>query len=64
MASLKNLRRYLYSEDMSKVTMENAVEVLYCAKKYQLEGLMEQCRRVIEQNLTVETAFQIYSQVP
>lgn len=44
--------RYVYS-DSTQLSMENAFDVLYLARKYMLEGLVEHCTKFLFANMDV-----------
>ncbi|OQV18032.1 putative BTB/POZ domain-containing protein 6 [Hypsibius exemplaris] len=55
------LIKYLYCEESLGLTLENAMDTLYCAKKYAVRRLLKQCRHFLQENLTPEEAFTIHA---
>ncbi|OQV20626.1 putative BTB/POZ domain-containing protein 2 [Hypsibius exemplaris] len=51
--------RYLYSEDVTGLTMENVMETIYCAKKYLIKQLVHRCRLFLQAELKIDDAWSI-----
>ena len=54
--SFKEFLRFLYTDDC-KITTENAIGVLYLAKKYLILSLAEKCCEIIEASIKPENVF-------
>ena len=59
--SFKEFLRFLYTDDC-KITAENAVGVLYLAKKYLISSLAEKCCEVLEASIKPENVFAVLKQ--
>ena len=59
--SFKDFLRFLYTDDC-KITAENAIEVLYLAKKYLISSLAEKCCQILEASIKPENAFAVLEQ--
>ena len=59
--SFKEFLRFLYTDDC-KVTAENAIGVLYLAKKYSISSLAEKCCEILEANIKPENVFAVLEQ--
>ena len=59
--SFKEFLRFLYTDDC-KITAENAIGVLYLAKKYLISSLAEKCCEVLEANIKPENVFVVLEQ--
>ena len=59
--SFKEFLRFLYTDDC-KITAENAVGVLYLAKKYLISSLAEKCCEILEANIKPENVFVVLEQ--
>ena len=59
--SFKEFLRFLYTDDC-KITAENAVGVLYLAKKYLISSLAEKCCEVLEASIKPENVFAVLEQ--
>ena len=59
--SLEEFLRFLYT-DSCNLTADNAMFVLYLAKKYIVPALAQKCIKFLEANLVVENAFTILQQ--
>ena len=53
--------RFLYTDDC-KITAENAIGVMYLAKKYLISPLAEKCREILEASLTPDNVFAVLEQ--
>ncbi|KAL3086164.1 hypothetical protein niasHS_008937 [Heterodera schachtii] len=51
-AAFKVLLSFIYADDLSELDGENAMAVLYAAKKYNISGLMGRCLKIPIQNLS------------
>ena len=60
--SFKEFLRFLYTDDC-KVTTENAIRVLYLAKKYLISSLAEKCCEILETSIKPENVFVVLDQV-
>ncbi len=60
--SLKEFLRYLYTDDC-EMTAENAIGVLYLAKKYLVSYLVDKCCKVLETSITPDNVFALLEQV-
>ena len=59
--SFKEFLRYLYTDDC-KITAENAIEILYLAKKYLMTSLTEKCCKVLEASIKPDNVFMVLEQ--
>ena len=59
--SFKEFLRFLYTDDC-KITAENAIGVLYLAKKYRIPCLPEKCRQILEASIKPENVFAVLEQ--
>ena len=59
--SFKEVLRFLYTDDC-KITTENAVGVLYLAKKYLISSLAEKCCEILEASIKPENVFVVLEQ--
>ena len=59
--SFKEFLRFLYTDDC-KITAENAMRVLYLAKKYLISSLAEKCCEILEANMKPENVFAVLEQ--
>ena len=59
--SFKEFLRFLYTDDC-KITAENAIGVLYLAKKYLISSLAEKCCEIIEASIKPENVFVVLEQ--
>ena len=59
--SFKEFMRFLYTDDC-KVTAENAIGVLYLAKKYLISSLAEKCCEILEASIKPENVFAVLEQ--
>ena len=59
--SFKEFLRFLYTDDC-KITAENAMGVLYLAKKYLISSLAEKCREFLEGSIKPENVFAVLEQ--
>ena len=59
--SLEEFLRFLYTDDCN-LTADNAVFVLYLAKKYIVPSLAEKCIEFLEANLAAENVFVVLQQ--
>ena len=59
--SFKEFLRFLYTDDC-KITAENAIRVLYLAKKYLISSLGEKCCETLEASIKPENAFVVLEQ--
>ena len=59
--SFKEFLGFLYTDDC-KITAENAIGVLYLAKKYLISSLAEKCCEILEANVKPENAFAVLEQ--
>ena len=59
--SFKEFLRFLYTDDC-KITAENAIGVLYLAKKYLISSLAEKCCEVLEASIKPENVFAMLEQ--
>ena len=59
--SLEDFLRFLYTDDCN-LTADNAMFVLYLAKKYIVPALAQKCTEFLEANLVVESALAILQQ--
>ena len=54
--SFKEFLRYLYTDDC-EMTAENAIGVMYLAKKYLIWSLAEKCCKILEESVKPDNAF-------
>ena len=54
--SFEEFLRFLYTDDC-KINAENAIGVLYLAKKYLISSLAEKCCKVLEASITLDNVF-------
>ena len=59
--SFKEFLIFLYTDDC-KITAENAIGVLYLAKKYLISSLAEKCCEILEANIKPENVFVVLEQ--
>ena len=59
--SFKEFLRFLYTDDC-KITAENAIRVLYLAKKYLISSLAEKCCEILETSIKPENVFAVVKQ--
>ena len=59
--SFKQFLRYLYTDDC-KITAENAIGVMYLAKKYLMTSLTEKCCTVLEASIKPDNVFLVLEQ--
>ena len=59
--SFKEFLRFLYTDDC-KITAENAIGVLYLAKKYLISSLAEKCCEILEASIKPENVFAVLEQ--
>ena len=59
--SFKEFLRFLYTDDC-KITAENAIRVLYLAKKYLISSLTEKCCEILEASIKPENVFVVLEQ--
>ena len=59
--SFKEFLRFLYTDDC-KITAENAMGVLYLAKKYLISSLAEKCCEILEASIKPENVFVVLEQ--
>ena len=59
--SFKEILRFLYTDDC-KITAENAIGVLYLAKKYLISSLAEKCCEILEASIKPENVFTVLEQ--
>ena len=59
--SFKEFLRFLYTDDC-KITAENAIRVLYLAKKYLISSLAEKCCEILEASMKPENVFAVLEQ--
>ena len=59
--SFKEFLRFLYTDDC-KITAENAIRVLYLAKKYLISSLAEKCCETLEASIKPENVYVVLEQ--
>ena len=59
--NFKEFLRFLYTDDC-KITAENAIGVLYFAKKYLISSLAEKCCEILEASIKPENVFAVLEQ--
>ena len=59
--SFKEFLRFLYTDDC-KITAENAIGVLYLARKYLISSLAEKCCQILEGSIKPENVFAVLEQ--
>ena len=59
--SFKEFLRFLYTDDC-KITTENAIGVLYLAKKYLISSLAEKCCEILKASIKPENVFVVLEQ--
>ena len=59
--SFKEFLRFLYTDDC-KITAENAIRVLYLAKKYLISSLAEKCCEILKASIEPENVFAVLEQ--
>ena len=59
--SFEEFLRYLYT-DNCKITAENAIGVMYLAKKYLIWSLAAKCRKVLKANINPDNVFAVLEQ--
>ena len=57
----KEFLRFLYT-DVCKITAENAIEILYWAKKYLISSLAAKCCEILEASIKPENVFAVLEQ--
>ena len=60
--SFEEFLRFLYTDDC-KITAENAIGVLYLAKKYLISSLAEKCCEILEASIKPENVFVVLEEV-
>ena len=55
--------RYIYSEESDEMTIESVMQTLYCAKRFAMPKLAENCREFVQDNLSVDNCCVIYAEV-
>ncbi len=59
--SFEEFLRYLYTDDC-KITAENAIGVMYLAKKYLIPSLAEKCCEILEESIKPDNVFMVLEQ--
>ena len=59
--SFKEFLRFLYTDDC-KIMADNALGVMYLAKKYLISSLAEKCCKVLEESITSDNVFVVLEQ--
>ena len=59
--SFEEFLRFLYTDEC-KITAENAIGVMYLAKKYLIPSLAEKCSEVLEENVKPDDVFMMLEQ--
>ena len=59
--SFEEFLRFLYTDEC-KITAENAIGVMYLAKKYLIPSLAEKCSKVLEENAKPDDVFMMLEQ--
>ena len=59
--SFEEFLRFLYTDEC-KITAENAIGVMYLAKKYLIPSLAEKCSKVLEENVKPDDVFMMLEQ--
>ena len=59
--SFEEFLRFLYTDEC-KTTAENAIGVMYLAKKYLIPSLAEKCSKVLEENVKPDNVFMVLEQ--
>ena len=59
--SFEEFLRFLYTDEC-KITAENAIGVMYLAKKYLIPSLAEKCSTVLEENVKSDNVFMMLEQ--
>ena len=59
--SFEEFLRFLYTDEC-KITAENAIGVMYLAKKYLIPSLAEKCSKVLEENIKPDNVFMMLEQ--
>ena len=59
--SFEEFLRFLYTDEC-KITAENAIGVMYLAKKYLIPSLAEKCSKVLEENVKPDNVFMVLEQ--
>ena len=59
--SFEEFLRFLYTDEC-KITAENAIGVMYLAKKYLIPSLAEKCSKVLEENIKPDNVFMVLEQ--
>ena len=59
--SFEEFLRFLYTDEC-KITAENAIGVMYLAKKYLIPSLAEKCSMVLEENIKPDNVFMVLEQ--
>ena len=59
--SFKEFLRLLYTDDC-KITTENAIGVMYLAKKYLISSLTKNCREILEASIEPDNVFAVLEQ--
>ncbi len=60
MESFRVMLEFLYSDQLSSVTGENALEVLQLATTYLIQRLIDKCEEFIVENMTLDTLVDLY----
>ncbi len=60
--SFKEFLRFLYTDDCKITSAENAVQVMYLAKKYFISSLTEKCCKVLEAHIKLDNVFWVLEQ--
>lgn len=61
-SAFKKMLRYIYFDTNVELTRDDVVEVLYAAKKYDIEGLVKKCGNALDSMLTRDNAPTIFTQ--
>ena len=59
--SFEEFLRFLYTDEC-KITAENAIGVMYLAKKYLIPSLAEKCSKVLEEKVKADNVFMVLEQ--
>ena len=59
--SFEEFLRFLYTDDC-KITTENAIQVMYLAKKYFISSLTEKCCKILEESIKPDNVFAVLEQ--
>ncbi len=60
MESFRVMLEFLYSDQLSSVTGENALEVLQLATTYLIQRLIDKCEEFIVENMTLDNIVELY----